>query len=65
MEPKESAEVTGVGQELKQKSVHEVVSTERELGRGRHAARISQFIDYGFYLIYDPIMNRHSYKLWS
>jgi uncharacterized protein YggT (Ycf19 family) len=54
-QPKEAAEVAGVAQELKQKSVHEVVSTERELGRGRNAARISQFIDYGFYLIYGLI----------
>ena len=53
--PKESAEVAGVAQELKQKSVHEAVSTERELGRGRTAARISQVVDYVFYLIYGLI----------
>lgn len=53
--PKESAEVAGVAQELKQKSVHEAVDTERELGRGRTAARISQVIDYCFYLIYGLI----------
>ena len=52
VEPKEAAEVAGVAQELKQKSVHEAVSTERELGRGRTAARISQVVDYFFYLIY-------------
>ena len=55
VEPKESAEVVGVAQELKQKSVREAVSTERELGRGRSAARISQIIDYVFYLIYGLI----------
>ena len=55
VEPKESAEVTGVAHELKQKSVHEAVDTERELGRGRTAARISQVIDYVFYLIYGLI----------
>jgi len=31
------------------------VSTERELGRGRTAARISQIVDYFFYLIYGLI----------
>ena len=55
VEPKEAAEVAGVAHELKQKSVHETVSTERELGRGRAAARISQIVDYCFYIIYGLI----------
>ena len=55
VEPKESAEVAGVARELKEKSVHEAVSTERELGRGRAAARISQVVDYCFYIIYGLI----------
>jgi uncharacterized protein YggT (Ycf19 family) len=52
VEPKESAEVAGVAQDLKQKSVHEAVNTDRELERGRTAARVSQVVDYVFYLIY-------------
>lgn len=55
VEPKESAEMASVAQELKQNSVHEAVNTERELGRGRTAARISQVVDYIFYLIYGLI----------
>lgn len=55
VEPQESAEVAGVARELKQKSVSEAVDTERELGRGRSAARISQVVDYFFYLIYGLI----------
>lgn len=55
VEPKESVQVAEVAQELKQKSVHEAVSTERELGRGRTAARISQVVDYFFCLIYGLI----------
>lgn len=55
VEPKESAEVAGVAHELKQKSVREAVGTERELGRGRAAARISQIVDYFFYIIYGLI----------
>jgi uncharacterized protein YggT (Ycf19 family) len=35
--------------------VHEAVSTEREIARGRTAARISQIVDYIFYLIYGLI----------
>jgi uncharacterized protein YggT (Ycf19 family) len=56
VEPKEAAEVAEVAHKLKQKSVHEAVETERELGRGRTAARISQVVDYFFYLIYGLIV---------
>ena len=55
VKPEESIEVAGVASELKRKSVHEAVDTERELGRGRTAARISQIVDYFFYLIYGLI----------
>src|SRR5690349_1355198 len=55
VEPDESAELKGVARELKQKSVHEAVSVEREIGRGKTAARVSQVIDYIFYLIYGVI----------
>lgn len=55
VEPEESAEVAGVAHELKQKSVREAAGTERELGRSRAAARISQVVDYVFYLIYGVI----------
>ncbi|HXU39280.1 MAG TPA: YggT family protein [Blastocatellia bacterium] len=55
VKPEESAEVAGVASALKRKSVHEAVSTERELGRGRAAARISQVVDYVFYIIYGLI----------
>jgi uncharacterized protein YggT (Ycf19 family) len=55
VEPKEAAEVAEVAQDLKQRSVREAVSTEREVGRGRAAARVSQVVDYCFYLIYGLI----------
>ena len=42
VEPEESAEMAGVAQELKRKSVHQAMETERETGRGRTAARISK-----------------------
>jgi uncharacterized protein YggT (Ycf19 family) len=54
-EPKESAELLGVAHELKQRVVHEAVESERELSRSRTAARVSQFADYLFYLIYGLI----------
>ena len=52
---RESAELASVAHELKQKSVREAAETERELGRGRTAARISQLVDYLFYIIYGLI----------
>jgi uncharacterized protein YggT (Ycf19 family) len=35
--------------------VREAAETERELGRGRTAARVSQIVDYLFYIIYGLI----------
>lgn len=55
VEPGEADEAVEVAHELKQKSVQEAVETEREVGRGRTAARISQVVDYLFYLIYGLI----------
>jgi uncharacterized protein YggT (Ycf19 family) len=53
--PEEAAQIAGVAHELKQESVQEAVETERETKRGRSAARISQFVDYLFWLIYGII----------
>ena len=55
VKPEESAEVAGVARELKQGAVQEAVDTEHETKRGRTAARVSQFFDYVFSLIYGII----------
>lgn len=55
VEPEQSSELASVAHELKQKAVHEAVETERELGQGRAAARISQVVDYIFYVVYGLI----------
>jgi len=44
-----------VGKELKQKAAAEVAGSEREIERARVAARISQVVDYIFYVIYGLI----------
>jgi len=49
------AEEAAAAVALKEKAVREVTGTERELERGRAAARGSQFIDYAFYLVYGII----------
>lgn len=48
-EPERIQQVAG---EFRSKAVDEVVSTEREVERGRGAARVSQVVDYIFYIIY-------------
>ena len=58
IEPQEAAALSAVAHELKDKSVHEAVVTERELGRSRAVIRISQVVDYLFYLIYGLIALR-------
>jgi uncharacterized protein YggT (Ycf19 family) len=63
VEPKESAELSGVAHQMKQKSVNEAAQAEREVGRGRTAARVSQVVDYVFYLIYGLIALQFTLKL--
>jgi hypothetical protein len=48
-EPQRIQQVAG---DFRSKAVDEVIDTEREVERGRSAARVSQVIDYIFYLIY-------------
>ncbi len=50
--PGEERRIEDVAGRFRSKAVDEVVSTERELERGRGAARVSQIIDYIFYVIY-------------
>ncbi|HJQ71742.1 MAG TPA: YggT family protein [Blastocatellia bacterium] len=55
LDPVERAEADQVAEELKHKAVHEVRETETEIDRARGVARVSQVIDYIFYLIYGII----------
>ncbi|HEX9639511.1 MAG TPA: hypothetical protein VGB99_18410 [Acidobacteriota bacterium] len=51
----EDAEVSSVAHQLKHRAVTEVTTTERELERARRIARVNQFVDYIFFLIYGLI----------
>jgi uncharacterized protein YggT (Ycf19 family) len=55
LSPQDQGQLASVGQELRQKSINEVATTEGELERAKGVARLSQFIDYVFYLIYGII----------
>lgn len=48
-EPQRLQQVAG---DFRSKAVDEVIDTEREVQRGRGAARVSQIVDYIFYIIY-------------
>src|SRR5713226_6864162 len=48
----ESERIDQVAGKFRAKAVDEVVETEREVGRGRVAARVSQIVDYIFWVIY-------------
>jgi uncharacterized membrane protein len=50
--PGESQRIDQVAGEFRSKAVNEVVETEREVQRSRGLARISQVVDYIFWVIY-------------
>jgi len=50
--PAEARRMENVAGEFRGKAIDEVVETEREVGRGRTLARVSQVVDYIFYVIY-------------
>lgn len=50
--PEESQRIAQVAGDFRSKAVDEVVGTEREVQRSRGVARVSQVIDYIFYVIY-------------
>lgn len=50
--PGEAVRVDNIAEGLRAKAVDEVIQTEHEVERGRAAARVSQIVDYIFFLIY-------------
>src|SRR5262245_11360496 len=51
----EQAEAEAAGEQLKRKALAQVTRTDSELERSKAIARLSQVIDYVFYLIYGLI----------
>ncbi len=56
--PSEGRKIEEVAGQFRAKAVDEVVDTEREVERGRGAARVSQVIDYIFFVIYGLLAMR-------
>src|SRR5688572_12420188 len=51
-------QIDDIAGNMRQKAVREVVQTEREVERGRVVARISQVIDYLFFIVYGLLVIR-------
>jgi len=50
--PSEAREIEQAAGEFRGKAVSEVIETEREVDQARTAARVSQVVDYIFYVVY-------------
>jgi uncharacterized protein YggT (Ycf19 family) len=54
----QAGEVAQVAEELRGRAIKETLRTEHEAGRARGAARVSQFVDFAFYLLYALLTTR-------
>ena len=61
----EAQDLDKIAGSLRQKSVNEVVATGREVERGRIVARISQIVDYVFYVVYGLLAIRLMLALFA
>ncbi len=61
----ESERIDHIAGNMRQKAVSEVVETEREVERGRALARVSQIIDYIFFVIYGLLTVRLLLELFA
>jgi uncharacterized protein YggT (Ycf19 family) len=50
--PTQARQIDSVANRMRERAADEVVQTEREVERGRFAARVSQVVDYVFFLVY-------------
>lgn len=61
----QSAHVENIAANMRHKAVDEVVETEREVERGRALARVSQVVDYIFFVIYGLLAIRLLLELFA
>ena len=62
---RQQARVDNIAEHMRDKAVDEVVQTDREVERGRSAARVSQIVDYVFFLIYGLLTIRLLLELFA
>lgn len=63
--PSQAARVEEVADGMRRSAVNEVVETEREVERARVVARISQIVDYIFFLVYGLLAVRLLLELFA
>lgn len=63
--PRDGETIDGVAGRMRERAVDDVVETERDVERGRVVARISQVIDYIFFLIYGFLTIRLLLELFA
>jgi uncharacterized protein YggT (Ycf19 family) len=56
--PNEAAKMNSMAENMRGKAINEVAVTEKEVDRARGLARVSQFIDYAFFVVYGLILLR-------
>ena len=61
----ERENIGDIAGDMRRKAVNEVVSTEREVERGRTMARVSQIVDYVFFVIYGLLAIRLLLELFA
>ncbi len=59
------SDIPAVAEDIRTQAVNEVEATRREVGRGRVVARISQIIDYIFFVIYGLLAVRLMLELFA
>jgi uncharacterized protein YggT (Ycf19 family) len=64
-EPSQAARVEAVADGMRRTAIDEVVQTEREVERARGLARISQIVDYIFFLVYGLLTVRLLLELFA
>lgn len=62
---RQSERIDNIAGNMRQKAVDEVVETEREVERGRAMARVSQVVDYVFFVIYGLLAIRLLLELFA
>jgi uncharacterized protein YggT (Ycf19 family) len=63
--PSQAARIEDVADGMRRTAVDEVVQTEREVGRARFVARVSQIVDYLFFLVYGLLTIRLLLELFA
>ncbi len=63
--PAEDEQIESVAAQMKEKAAREIRQTEREVGVGRFAARVSQIVDYVFFIIYGLLVIRLLLELFA